>query len=45
MLKAAVTDMRYFARSNFSEPLFHKKSSGLIRKIVFKLESLFHQGK
>ena len=44
-LKAAATDTRYFARSKLFESLVHKKSFGLIWRVVFKLGYLFCQGR
>ena len=41
--KAAVTDMRYFARSKFSKISVHKKKFSLIWQIVFKLGYLICQ--
>ena len=42
-LKAAATDMRYFARSKFSRSLVHKKNFSLIWQVVFKLGYVFCQ--
>ena len=35
-VKAAATDKRYFARSNFFGCVVHKKNFGLIGQVVFK---------
>ena len=45
LLKGAATDMRYFARSNFSKSLVYKKNFSLIRRVVFKLGYVFCQEK
>ena len=42
-VKAAATDMRYFARSKFSRSLVHKKKISLIRQVFFKLRYVFRQ--
>ena len=42
-LKAAATDMRYFATSTFSMSLVHKKNVSFICQLVFKLGYLFCQ--
>ena len=42
-LTAAVTDMRYFARSKFSKSLVHKRNFSLIWQVVFKLGYVFCQ--
>ena len=44
-VKAATTNMRYFARSRISRNLVHKKNIGLIWQVVFKLGYLFCQGR
>ena len=44
MLKAAATDMRYFARSKFLGSLVHKENFGMILQVVFKLGYLFVKG-
>ena len=44
MLKAAATDMRYFATSKFFGSLVHKKNFGLIWKVVFELGCLNERG-
>ena len=43
IVKGAVTDMRYFARSKFSRTLVHKKNFSLIWKVRFKLGYVFCQ--
>ena len=43
--KGAVTDMRYFARSEFFRSLVHKKNFGLMWQVVFKLGNLFCQSR
>ena len=45
LLKAAVTIIRYFARSKFSTSFVHKKSFDLIWNVSFKLKYLFCQGR
>ena len=44
LIKAAVTDMRYFAGNKVPRDLIHKENFGVIREAVFKLEYLFSQG-
>ena len=41
VIKGAVADMRYFARSKFSRSLVHKKNFSLIWQVVFKLGYMF----
>ena len=41
-IKAAVTDMRHFARKIFLTSFIRKQNIGLIWQIVFKLEYLFY---
>ena len=43
--KAAVTDIRYFARSKFSRSLVHKKNFDLIWQVAFKLKTFFVSGR
>ena len=43
-IKAAATDMRYFAKSKLSRSLLQKKNFNLIWQAVFKLRYLFCQG-
>ena len=42
--RVATTDVRYFARSNFSRNLVQKKYFDFIRELVFKLEYFFVKG-
>ena len=43
LIKAAATNMGYFARSKFSRSLVHKKNFSLIWQVIFKLGYLFYQ--
>ena len=44
-VKAAATDMSYFAGSKFSMNLVHSKNFGLLWQVIFQLEYLFYQGR
>ena len=44
-IKVTATDLRYLARCKISRSLVRKKTFGLIRQVVFKLEYLFSQGR
>ena len=41
VIKVAVADVTYFARSMFLRSLVHKKKFGLIWQVVLKLKYLF----
>ena len=43
-IKAAATDVTYFARSKFSRSIVHKKDIILTWQLVFKLGYLFYKG-
>ena len=45
VIKGAVTDTKYFARSKFSRSLVHKKNFSLLWQVVFKLRCLICQAR